>query len=425
MADLVITGARIIDPANGLDTSADLYIQDGRIVHIGNGGGFPPGGAEVGRIIDAKECVVTPGLIDFHVHAYEHVTPLGINLDGRCLSRGVTTAVDAGSAGCSTLNGLRKFIKDQSKCRLYAFLHIASHGLASAALAGLKDGGEIDSLNQVDVDGCVTSVRDNRDFVVGIKLRISVAISDNGRNEPEAYRRALQAAGEAGVPLMVHHSFSTVPTVRTPGVLSCPGDLRAGDIFTHAFHWHKGCLLDKETGRVYHDVWEAKRRGVLFDIGHGFGSFAWLEAEACTKEGFWPDIISTDLHTASVDGPAYDLTTVMSKMLHLGMPLNDVIAAVTSKPAAAIGKSQEIGSLKIGNEADITILRLDKCSIELEDTRGETRTITERIVPVRVFRSGVEYPIQEIVPWPNSASKEKCQKACKQYAAYAQSKQSL
>ncbi|XP_076451682.1 deacetylase Oant_2987-like [Babylonia areolata] len=414
MEDLFIRGGRILDPANNLDLTGDVLIKDGRIAVVGSGGGTGEGAGC--REVDARGCVVTPGLVDCHVHAYQHATPLGINIDHCCLQRGVTAVVDAGSAGCCTLNGLRKFIRDQSKCRLYAFVHIASHGLASAGCAGLNPGGELDSLNQVDVEGCVSSILSNRDFVVGVKVRLSTSISDCGRNEQEAFRRSLQAAGDAGVPLMVHHNNSSVPTVHTAGVLSCPGSLRSGDVFTHAFHWHRGNIVNSQTGKVYPDVWEAKRRGVLFDVGHGSGSFGWGVLEACAEEGLWPDLISTDLHTQSVEGPAYDLTTVMTKMLHAGMPLHEVIAAATCKPATVIGKNEKIGSLKIGNEADITVLRVEQCDMELEDSKGETRRITQRIVPVRVFRAGTEYAIKELKPWPNPDSKKKCENNVKQYS---------
>ncbi|KAL8601680.1 hypothetical protein ACOMHN_033856 [Nucella lapillus] len=447
MEDLIIAGGRIIDPASNTDRPGDVLIKNGRIASVCQPGELQRGGAE--RVIDARGCVVTPGLIDCHVHAYQHATPLGIGIDECCLARGVTTVIDAGSAGCATLDGLRKFIGDQNKCRLLALVHIASHGLASAGCSGLKTGGELDSLNQVDVEECVSSVRNNRDFVVGIKLRLSTSIADNGRTEHEAFRRSLQAASEADVPLMVHHAISSVPTVQTPGVLSCPGSLRAGDIYTHAFHFHKGNIVDSQTGKVHPDVWEAKRRGVLFDVGHGagsfgwslvgmdmmcvcvnrivwmvVGSFGWSLVETCVQEGFWPDLISTDLHVESLEGPAYDLATVMTKMMHVGMPLPDVIAATTSGPAAAIGKSGELGALKVGNEADVTVLRVEPCDVELEDARGEVRAVRQRVVPVRVFRAGREHPIRELQAWPCPASKEKCQHNTQRISAYLLSQQS-
>lgn len=410
MADLVITGGRLIDPASGLDTPCTLLIQDGRIAHIGNqhgGGGASEGGAGGSPTkVDANGCLVTPGLIDCHVHAYEHATPLGLSLDGRCLSRGVTTAVDAGSAGHSTVAGLRKFIEEPSQCRLFAFLHIAAHGLAAAGCASLRDGGECDSLNQLDEDACAKTICRNFDFLVGVKVRLAKSVANNGENEQEAYRRALEAARAANVPVMVHHAFSSVPTAKSEGQLSCPGDLQAGDIYTHCFHGHPSGIADLQTGQVRPEFWEAKRRGVLFDIGHGAGAFAWRTAEVCAKEGFWPDIISTDLHTVSMDGPAYDLPTVMTKLMHVGMPLRDVISAVTSSPAAAIGKDDELGMLQVGREADITILRIADCDVELEDCLGETRRIRQRIMPVRVFRAGKEYPITDPSIWPNPDSKE-------------------
>ncbi|PVD37034.1 hypothetical protein C0Q70_04027 [Pomacea canaliculata] len=319
---------------------------------------------------------------------------------------------------CSTLPGLRKFIAEGSACRLYAFLHIAAHGLASAGCAGLLNGGECDSLNQLDVEQCVEAIKNNPDLVVGVKVRITASVADDGRNEQESYRRALQAAQNAAVPLMVHHSFSTIPKVKTEGFLSCPGDMIKGDIHTHTYHNHPGGIVDS-SGRVIQDVLDARKRGVLFDVGHGAGSFSWDSLEACARDGFWPDLISTDLHVESMNGPAYDLTSVMTKLLHAGMPLVDVISAVTSKPAAAIGKSNIIGSLKVGMEADVTILRIEECSIELEDTVGQTRKVTKRIVPVRVFRAGKEYPIREYCEYPNLKSKAECLNRAKQYAKLA------
>ena len=152
---------------------------------------------------------------------------------------------------------------------------------------------------------------------------------------------------------------------------------------------------------MYPDVIEARRRGVLFDLGHGQGSFTWTVAEKCAEVGFWPDIISTDLHTGNMDGPVYDLTVVISKMLHVGMPLYDVIKATTFNPAKAIGRDDVIGSLSPGKDADITVLRLQSTDLDLEDSFGQIRHLSTRLVPVAVWKGGIRYEIKEPIEFPN------------------------
>ena len=185
--------------------------------------------------------------------------------------------------------------------------------------------------------------------------------------------------------------------------MGCPSNLRPGDIYTHCFHGWSNCILDNLSGKmtIHPDVLAARERGVYFDIGHGRGSFHWGVAEQCAKFGFFPDIISTDLHVENVDGPAYDLATVMSKLLHVGMPLNKVIKAVTDTPAKAIHKDHMIGSLRVGREADITLCRVEECDVDLEDCSGQLRRLNQRIKPVKVWRAGKEYPIIDIETWPN------------------------
>lgn len=354
------------------------------------------------KVFDASGCFVVPGLLDCHTHVYQYSTPLGIEVDEFCLKRGVTTVVDAGSAGASTFAGLRKFIAEKSITRVLAFVHIASHGLAAAGCAGFGKGGECDSLNQVDVDQCVSCVQENRDMVVGVKVRLAADITDNGRNEEEAYRRALQAARKAEVPLMVHHAISTIPITKSVDGLSCPGDLAAGDLYTHTFHGYPSSILDPKTWTIPDTVWEAKNRGVLFDVGHGQGSFNWTVLEKCAAAGFWPDTISTDLHCDNLQGPAYDLPTVMTKLLHVGMPFVEVVRAVTVTPARALGISDRVGILAPGREADITILKLESCDVWLEDSAGQRRRVQQRVVPVAVFKGGELFQTcQPPSPWPN------------------------
>ena len=176
--------------------------------------------------------------------------------------------------------------------------------------------------------------------------------------------------------------------------LSCPGDLRVGDIYTHTFHGHKSTIVDFNLNKLHPVIHKSQQNGVLFDVGHGQGSFSWKVSDIASKEGFFPDLISTDLHSLSMDGPAYDLVTVMSKFLHVGMSLYDVVRAVTSQAAAAIGWSEVIGSLSKGKVGDITILRLEKGEFMLEDCEDSLRTCNQLLQPVAVWKGGVTFPIK-------------------------------
>jgi dihydroorotase len=328
--DLLIAGGRVIDPANGVDGVADVAVAAGRVVAVGRDLRHSFCAAQTH---DAGGQIVTPGLVDAHGHFYRHCTPLGEPADEVCLGRGVTTAVDAGSAGATTFEGFRKFAAEPARTRLLCILNASMHGLASAGSTGGGAGGELDSLNQVrspaglhawaclthplravlyvvqvQVEPLVRCIEANRDLVVGVKVRLSADAANDGKNELEAYRRALRACELASVPLMTHHTFSTVPLTQCPGEDASPIRMRAGDLYTHSFHGFETTII--EEGRVAAAAWEAKRRGVLFDVGHGQGSFNWTVAKIATDEGFWPDIISTDIHRDSRHGPCYDLPTV-------------------------------------------------------------------------------------------------------------------
>lgn len=226
--DLVIRDGRVIDPANERDILADVGVRSGRICSVAKcleGRGL--------KEFDASGCIVTPGLIDSHVHVYQHVTPLGVSVDETCLARGVTTVVDAGSAGASTFPGLRKFIAEKSQTTVLALLHIAAHGLAAAGCTSHAKGGECDSLNQVDAELCTKCVEKNKDMIVGVKVRLSASAANDGANEEEAFRRALKVSSETHVPLMAHHTFSTINTQRKEGSLNFSRPLpltQSGDI---------------------------------------------------------------------------------------------------------------------------------------------------------------------------------------------------
>ena len=202
-----------------------------------------------------------------------------------------------------------------------------------------------------------------------------------------------------------------------PANLSCPGDLRAGDIYTHCFHGLGSTIIDPETRAIHPSVHEARARGVLFDIAHGRASFSWTVGEICAKEGFWPDMISTDIHRLNVHNPVYDLPTVMSKLLHLGMPLYDVIKAVTSTPAAAFGQSGVIGSLSANHGADISVFRVEPCDADVCDSQGQLRRMARRLVATAVWRDGVRHQTTIAEPFPHPEKTVETSDACFNYCS--------
>eukprot|EP00040_Diaphanoeca_grandis_P044845 m.13798 g.13798 ORF g.13798 m.13798 type:complete len:453 (-) comp9866_c0_seq1:84-1442(-) len=394
--DLIIHGGRVIDPFNGIDAQLDVVVSNGKIVEVS-----PQASTRwtATTEFDASNKIVSPGLIDLHVHVYDAFTPISVEADKDCLARGVTTVVDQGSAGASTFAGLKKYIMKPSKTRVLAFLNIALEGLAWSGMAGGAPGGELDNMNQIVVQPAVDCIEANRDVICGVKIRLTACIANDGKNEKEAFARAQKVAEICKVPLMTHHSMSSVPLV------DCPGALRKGDLYTHTYHGWDTTITDQKGLILNEACLTARKNGVLFDVGHGGGAFNWTVAEAaCQKQGFFPDVISTDLHKVNVNGPAYDLPTVMTKFLHLGMTLPDIIKSVTSTSAAAISRSDTIGSLSVGVGADITVLSIDDVDVELEDVHRQTRNIKKRIRPVAVWRDGESFAITSPTPFPNPLS---------------------
>ena len=388
--DLLIRGGRLIDPANNLDGNYDVAIAGGRIAAVG-----PGISANAASVFDATGKLVCPGLIDLHVHGYNLVTPLGVDADHYCLGRGVTMAADAGSAGASAFPGFRAYAAGLSKTRLVAFLHISTVGLAAAGLGGTTAPGELDLLSLADVPSCVNTVQANRDLIVGVKIRLSESICDSGRNEAASLERAREAADLVRAPLMVHHTISSVP------LAACLAKLRAGDLYTHCMHGFQSTVIDRQTRGVQAVAKQARERGVIFEIGHGQGSFNWTVADICAREGFWPDTISSDMHSGTCEGPCYDLPTVMTKLLHVGMPLVRVIEATTARPAQAIGWQDRAGSLTVGREADVTVLELAAVDLDLEDCQSQMRRVRQRIIPVAVWRRGEAGVITRPKAFPN------------------------
>lgn len=392
--DWLITNGRVIDPHQSIDRITQIAIKGSRIAALGDS----LSSVDATQVYDAKGQIITPGLIDLHIHGYHHVTPLGVDVDHFCLGRGVTTAVDAGSAGCDTFAGFRHYAAELSRTRLLALLHISRAGLAFSSRTGGEDPGELETLKLVNAGDCIDCVEANRDLIVGIKIRLSASIADEGRNEATAFERAQEAARIVQLPLMTHHNFSSIP------LEDCPGKMGSGDIYTHCFHAYPNTILKAESHELHPAVIRARSQGVLFDLGHGMGSFSWTVAEACASQEFWPNTISTDIHSLNIDGPVYDMPTVMTRMLRVGMPLTDVIRASTINPAKAIGWEDRIGTLEVGREADITALRLAESSLELEDCHAQLRKLSHRIVPQSVWRAGQQGTITAAKRFPNPES---------------------
>lgn len=379
--DLVIRGGQIYDPGRGIDQRADLGIRYGRVAAIEPElpvrppkVDYPP---DLGtQVIDARGRYVSPGFIDIHTHVYTGVCPLTVPADPVASRTGVTTMVSAGDAGAVSITGLRRLIADRSHTRIFAFLHISFVGLITWPY------GEVVDIDYANVELAIDAVERNRDFIVGIKVRETApdVVGDNGL---EPLRRAIQVGEATGLPVMCH--IGNTPTVLTE-VLDM---LRPGDILTHCFTGSANNLV--VDGALVDGAHRARERGVIFDIGHGYGSFDFSIADVAVQEGFYPDTISTDLHSLSAAGPGKDLPTTMSKLLGMGMALPDVVAAVTSRPALVIGKGGEIGTLEVEREADVTIFEVLEEPFEAHDAYGHTRTLDRHIRVSETIRKGVPW----------------------------------
>jgi dihydroorotase len=353
--DLILKGGRVIDPSQGLDRLSDVAFAGGKVAAVGPGLKPDSGTA----VKDVTGLIVTPGLIDLHTHVYWGGTWLGIDAEEFCRKSGVTTAIDTGSAGPGNFAGFRQHVIDKSAVRILAYLHV-SH----AGIFGFSDRvmvGESENIRLMDPVSAAEVADANRDVVVGIKVRVGRHASGDQGIAPLDV--ALQVAEETGLPLMAH--IDEPP----PTYEDVIAKLRPGDVLTHAFRPFPNAPCTAQ-GSVKPAVMAARKRGVLFDIGHGMGSFAFKTARAMLASGFQPDTISSDIHRLCINGPAFDQVTTMSKFLCLGMALPDVVKASTENTAFAL-KRPELGSLKPGSVGDATILSIDTGQFDYVDVVGE------------------------------------------------------
>jgi dihydroorotase len=361
-ADLVLKGGRIIDPANGRDETADIAFGEGKIIEIGR-----DLSADGGEIVNVRGLIVVPGLVDLHTHVYWGGTSLGVEAAEVARQSGTTTFVDAGSAGAGTFHGFRRHVIEPSALRIIPYINVSFAGIFAVSAA--VSVGECADLRLLDPRECVRVIRANRDLVAGVKVR--VGRNAGGTSGVAPLDIALEAAEETGLPVMAH--LDNPP----PSRLEVLSRLRRGDILTHCFRPFPNAPATAD-GRVREEAIEARRRGVIFDIGHGSGSFGFRTAETMLAAGFLPDVISSDVHALSINGPAFDQLVTMSKFLCLGMELVDVIRASTAAPAAALGRT-DIGRLEIGAAGDATVLELAEGDFEYRDVLGEVRTGSSRL----------------------------------------------
>jgi dihydroorotase len=369
--DLLLTGGTVLNPATKTHQKLDVGVTGDRITAIQQD--LPRAGAK--RVIDVSGCYVTPGLIDFHVHSYWGVNPYGCDLDALCLATGVTTTMDAGSAGPVNLFGFRKLVHERSKTRMIGFVALAQHGV-------LNEPGELLNLGFADRDGSAQAVIDNRDISVGIKVRLhKKSIGDNSR---EALRLAIKAGEASGTPIMVHVGSTAI------GMDEIADTLRPGDIITHCYTPQKPSIID-DHGKLLPLVRKAKERGVIFDVGHAGGHFDFNLVERAMGEGILPDIISSDLHSRLAQpgfGVVGDLPTTLTKFLPLGLSLEQIIANCTINAARTVGWQDRIGSLEVGREADIAVLQILDEPINLRDSLGAERVHKQRIAVNWTVRAG-------------------------------------
>jgi dihydroorotase len=355
MAQLIVKGGRVIDPADGRDEVADIAFTDGKIAAVGRD--LPYAGAE---IVDATGKIVTPGLIDLHTHVYWGGTSLGIDAAELAKTSGTATFVDAGSSGPGNFHGFRRHVIEPSPVRIIPILNVSYPGIFAFSTTVMV--GEAADLRLLDPRECVRVINANRDLIVGVKVRVGrTAGGDSGIAPLDI---AIEVAAEVGLPVMAHLDHPP------PSRLEVLSRLRSGDILTHCFRPFPNAPVSPDGG-VREEVAAARERGVVFDIGHGGGSFGFRTAEAMLAAGFLPDVISSDVHAVSINGPAFDQITTMSKLLSLGMGLTDVIRASTIAPAKAIGR-KDIGHFGIGAVGDASILDLAEGLFDYRDVLGET-----------------------------------------------------
>ncbi|MBV8921540.1 amidohydrolase/deacetylase family metallohydrolase [Bradyrhizobium sp.] len=380
--DLVIKGGDVLDPSQQLRGRRDIGIRWGVVEAVEEA--IPAERAT--KMIDATGKLVTPGLVDLHCHVYPYGSAIGIPADELVQFQGTTTVVSAGDAGVNNLAALRRFIVAQTRARMYAFLHIANNGLSAFPVA------ELYNIDNAQVEACAMGLAENPDFLLGVKVRMSENVIFKHGLEP--LRRGIQACEMCGWPakMMVH-----IGGVETKELMSdILNLLRPGDVLTHCYSGAPnlaGVFTNiVQDGKLLPAALAAKQRGVLFDVGHGGGSFDFTVAEVAIPAGCTPDTISSDIHVFSGNSPGMPfLPNVMSKFLAMGLPLEQVVAMATINPAKIINRAPKIGTLQVGAPGDVTIMDLVEGPVTFVDTRNNKRDGKLLLRPVQTVINGVPF----------------------------------
>jgi len=380
--DLVIKGGDVLDPSQSLRAKRDIGIRFGVIEAVD--ADIPA--ARARQVLDVAGKLVTPGLVDLHTHVYPYGSAIGIPADELVPHQGTTTCVSAGDAGANNFAGFRRFVVAQTRTRLYAFVHIANIGLAGFPVA------ELYNIDFAQPDSAARAIAENADMVLGAKVRMSENVIAKHGLEP--LKRAISACEQAGTGAKV---MCHIGGVETRALMSQILDvLRPGDILTHCYSGFPNMAGDftniVQDGRLIPAAINAKQRGVIFDIGHGGGSFDYTVAEAAIQQGCLPDTISSDIHVFSGNTPGMPyLTWVMSKFMGLGFSLEEVVAMATVKPATVINRLPKLGTLQIGAPGDVSIMELVDGPVSFVDTRNNKREGKAYLKPLQTVAGGVPF----------------------------------
>ena len=373
--DLVLKGATVIDGAQGLNGEYDVAVHGEKIAAVEKEIAEP-----AKETVDLGGSILTPGWIDIHTHIYAGATTWGIQGDALCLATGVTTVVDAGSPGWANFMGFHDYVAAPARTQVLTFVHISGIGLTCGPV------GEMLDLRYADPERTAYIIGRWPDLCVGVKVR--EGRHQVGENGVAPLKLAVKAAELSNSKVMVHAGAG----VPLPDVL---GEVRPGDIVTHCYHGGGDTILDPG-GRVIPEVWAARERGVLFDLGHGGGSFMFEVAKKALSQGFPSDVISTDLHVLCLNDPVCSLPETASKMLNLGMELPEVVYQTTAAPAAAIGRDNELGTLKVGTVADLAAFEVRYGAFEFRDVRDNLEVGSRMIQPVLTVRKGNLYRPEDL-----------------------------
>ena len=373
--DLLLKNATVIDPSQNINGVHDVAIQNGKIAAVQKSIIEP-----AKQTIDLPGKVLTPGWIDIHAHVFAGATTWGFHADALCLATGVTTVVDAGSPGWANFVAFRDFIAAPARTQILTFVHISGIGLTYGPI------GEMLDINYADPERTAYTIHTNPDICVGVKVRLSHNIV--GTNDVKPLQLAVRAAQMVNTPVMVHMGAG-VPVADTLN------ELRSGDIVTHCYRGDGDAtlgdtILDAE-GNLRPEVLKARQQGILFDVGHGGGSFLFETAKKALSQNFLPDIISTDLHTGSISDPVYSLPETASKLLNLGIELPDIVRQTTTAAASSIGRANELGTLKTGTVADLSVFEISEGEFHFHDVRNNLQIGRKNIQPILTVRAGKMY----------------------------------